>query len=452
MTFVSYAQNMEDVILWRLFKEIPSGFYIDVGANDPTIDSVTRAFYERGWQGINLEPVENWYDKLVRERPRDINLRIAAGAETGKLLFYDIPGTGLSTLDESIAKRHQVETGSELVISTVDVRTLNDVCSSFSAEHVHFLKVDVEGTEKDVLLGLDLEKVRPWIILVESTLPNTQVESYEEWEHLLTSAEYKFVYFDGLNRYYLAREYSHKETSFRVQPNYFDDFVFAESVHFCDPARVHAEQAEAGLKNAISEWNLERSNWEQQHKNWEIEVSRWEKQYSNWEKERAESQIEMSRLNAALQAAEQSLVIRGNQLNAVYASYSWRITYPFRRLLDAIGSPSVNLKELPKTLLKAFFYPLRLLLQTMLHFIGQRPRLAATILSTLKRFPRLDDSVHALYRQYREKTERPRDHVGTGTLQATSYGEKGPASMSAHSRQIYMKLSVEIQKRKRAKV
>jgi len=56
MTFISYSQNLEDVMLWRALKHIEQGFYVDVGANDPTFLSVTHAFYERGWHGINIDP------------------------------------------------------------------------------------------------------------------------------------------------------------------------------------------------------------------------------------------------------------------------------------------------------------------------------------------------------------------------------------------------------------
>jgi hypothetical protein len=54
---ISYAQNREDILLWRALRDLSGGFYIDVGAEDPTQNSVTRAFYERGWHGINVEPV-----------------------------------------------------------------------------------------------------------------------------------------------------------------------------------------------------------------------------------------------------------------------------------------------------------------------------------------------------------------------------------------------------------
>ncbi len=54
--FTSYAQNFEDVMLWRALRHIDQGYYIDVGAWSPELDSVTKAFYEHGWHGINVEP------------------------------------------------------------------------------------------------------------------------------------------------------------------------------------------------------------------------------------------------------------------------------------------------------------------------------------------------------------------------------------------------------------
>ncbi|MDT9694257.1 hypothetical protein Q5762_39180, partial [Streptomyces sp. P9(2023)] len=74
MGIVSYAQNFEDVMLWRALGHIENGFYVDIGAQHPTIDSVSKAFYERGWSGINVEPVDEYITLLQAERGRDINL------------------------------------------------------------------------------------------------------------------------------------------------------------------------------------------------------------------------------------------------------------------------------------------------------------------------------------------------------------------------------------------
>ena len=111
MTFISYAQNFEDLMLWRALKHVKKGFYIDVGANDPNIFSITKAFYELGWHGVNIEPSSNWFEMLEKERPRDINLHIAAGEKREELFLYEIPDTGLSTLQKSIADKYKSKQG-----------------------------------------------------------------------------------------------------------------------------------------------------------------------------------------------------------------------------------------------------------------------------------------------------------------------------------------------------
>ena len=82
---ISYAQNLEDVLLARAFAGVDTGFYIDVGAFDPDIDSVTRHFYDAGWRGINIEPVAATACAVCAERPRDINLNVALGRTDGTL-------------------------------------------------------------------------------------------------------------------------------------------------------------------------------------------------------------------------------------------------------------------------------------------------------------------------------------------------------------------------------
>ena len=74
MSFISYAQNGEDVMLTRALKHIERGFYIDVGANHPSDDSVTKAFYDRGWRGLNIEPLPEHIAQLRAARLRGINL------------------------------------------------------------------------------------------------------------------------------------------------------------------------------------------------------------------------------------------------------------------------------------------------------------------------------------------------------------------------------------------
>lgn len=235
MVFVSYAQNFEDVMLQRALKDVDEGRYIDVGAADPELHSVTAAFYGRGWSGLNIEPNGEFFQRLRDRRLRDVNLPIALGDAAGRATFYRIPGTGLSTCNESVAAR-QREAGWEVVEETVPIRTLAYVCREHMRGEVHFLKIDVEGAERAVLSGADFSSHRPWIVLVEATEPSGTKATHGEWAELLTGgASYKEVYFDGLNRFYVAEErLADLAHAFAVPPNVHDNFVRAsdESIRF----------------------------------------------------------------------------------------------------------------------------------------------------------------------------------------------------------------------------
>lgn len=228
MSIISYAQNLEDVILWRALGNIERGFYIDVGANDPTIDSVTRAFYDKGWNGINIEPLQEEYDKLVAERPRDINLNCAAGEATGEIELWDCNIRGWATASPHVIAQH-IANGYTGQYRRVPVCTLSDICKTHAGGDIHFLKIDVEGLEASVIQGIDFNIYRPWILVVEATEPDTPSENYSAWEDLLIRSNYKFVYSDGLNRFYLADEKFDLAHFFRYPPNVFDGYTrFAE--------------------------------------------------------------------------------------------------------------------------------------------------------------------------------------------------------------------------------
>lgn len=240
MKFVSYAQNLEDLMLWRALSDVENGFYIDVGANDPTVDSVTRAFYERGWRGINIEPLKMHFDDLVASRPLDINLCVAAGRETSEIEIWDFGVRGWGTADKEVIDNLSASgrTGSSY---KVPVTTLSLICAEYAPADIHFLKVDVEGLEKVVLEGMNFGKYRPWILVVEATKPNSKEESHGTWEELVIDQGYFFVYADGLNRFYVASEKKSLAQYFQYPPNVFDEFVFYSQVE-AENALKSAEQ------------------------------------------------------------------------------------------------------------------------------------------------------------------------------------------------------------------
>ena len=314
--FVTYAQNFEDLMLWRALRDVTEGFYIDVGAADPDDDSVTRAFYDRGWRGINIEPTPEYFEVLVAARPRDLTLRCLAGAKSGEAALYHFANTGLSTMDADFEARHVAEGRASEEIH-LPVRTLAEICREHAPSDIHFLKIDVEGAEADVLSGADFNAFRPWIVLVEATEPGSQKENWQNWEGLLTKAEYRFVWFDGLNRFYLAAErWEALRSAFATPPNVFDQWLqprgpqqhalLRHSQAVANTALGEANAARAALAAAQAEWNA-------------LEIK---------------LQQELARAEHARERIE-------IWSNAILSSTSWRFTAPIRRIFSLTRSMAV---------------------------------------------------------------------------------------------------------------
>jgi FkbM family methyltransferase len=246
---ISYAQNFEDVMLERVFKDVDQGFYIDVGAWDPDSDSVTRHFYDRGWRGVNIEPNPAYLARLRAARKRDVNLGTAVGAAPGKVVLNIIHGTGMSTVYDEVASLHAGRNEPQERIE-VDVRTLNSIAEEHGAPEIHFLKIDCEGAETDVVNAFDLRRFRPWIILVESTVPLSQEQTHEAWEPHILEADYSFVYFDGVNRFYVAAEHDALRAHFDTPPNIFDDFLVDRMM----VATRYLDKVEREKKRGVGKW------------------------------------------------------------------------------------------------------------------------------------------------------------------------------------------------------
>jgi FkbM family methyltransferase len=223
LNFISYAQNFEDVMLWRALKQVEHGFYVDIGAQDPVQDSVSLAFFERGWHGVHVEPSVFYANRLREGRPGDEVLQVMVSDTMGVLPFHDFADTGLSTADSRIAHRHREAgyMGDEVVCPSV---TLDSILGRYPDREIHWLKIDVEGSEFKVLSGWTLGRPLPWIVVVESTLPLTREESHADWEPFLVERGYEFAWFDGLNRFYVSPQHKLLKKAFLEPPNVFDGF------------------------------------------------------------------------------------------------------------------------------------------------------------------------------------------------------------------------------------
>lgn len=244
----SYAQNFEDVLLWRALGHIKNGCYLDIGAQDPVIDSVSLVFYEKGWRGVHVEPTPAYAEALRVARPDEPVLQAAIGMSGAVMPLFEIAATGLSTGDASIADIH---TKSGFPSREIDVPCLRlgALLDHYSQRAIHWMKIDVEGMEADVLESWAPSQVRPWIVLVEATAPMSQRKTHCAWEHLIEALGYRFASFDGLNRYYVSSEHIELLDSLLTPANVFDDFTLAGSNSFSSKLNAELRSARSTIED-----------------------------------------------------------------------------------------------------------------------------------------------------------------------------------------------------------
>lgn len=219
---LSYAQRLEDYHLDLVFEGRADGFYIDVGAGHPVADNVSFWFYLKGWRGLIVEPQRALADMYASTRPRDIAACTLVGAREGETDFHVVERMhGFSTTVEHHAKAAS-DLGARYVTERLPVRTLASLTAQHGVAQVDFLKVDVEGAEGDVLAGADWKRCRPRVVVVEAVAPGSMKEAWREWEPLLLAQGYRYTFYDGLNRFYVADEASELAARFPSEPASWD--------------------------------------------------------------------------------------------------------------------------------------------------------------------------------------------------------------------------------------
>ena len=219
MAFLSFSQNLEDFRLSRALSHIKNGTYIDIGSHDPVHDSVSAHFYEKGWRGINVEPVNDKFEKYAFLRGEDLTLNLLIGSADGEQVFHEILGTGLSTIDLEVASKiinHQK------ISRLVKVITLDALLEMSTNEEIHWMKIDVEGAEEQVLNGWVENRKRPWVIVLEATIPSTPIRRSFKNNAILLNFGYKLAYFDGLNEYFIHDQHLDLFDSFSTPISIFD--------------------------------------------------------------------------------------------------------------------------------------------------------------------------------------------------------------------------------------
>ncbi|KKU14021.1 MAG: SAM-dependent methyltransferase [Microgenomates group bacterium GW2011_GWC2_45_8] len=201
LSFSSYSQREEDLVIDRLLKYKKRGFYVDIGANDPHRFSNTKRFYLKGWRGINIDPNMDSIERFMNSRPKDINLNIGISGEKSKIIFFRFFPDTLSTFSPNLAKDYVKSGYKKIKEEYIQTFPLAMVLKKYAGKKkIDFLSVDTEGFDEKVLKSNDWKKYKPKIICVES---NKSGES--KINNLLRENKYTLAFDNGLNSIYEAQ-------------------------------------------------------------------------------------------------------------------------------------------------------------------------------------------------------------------------------------------------------
>lgn len=239
---ISYAQNMEDLLLKRVFRGKKNGFYIDIGAHDPEELSMTNLFYSHfEWRGINIEPNPENFAKFISARSEDVNLNLAISSSQGRAILYSPKGStpsGFSaTVLASLTEENAREAGDKFNLAieehSVQTDTLEHICEQYcqGGKQIDFMSIDTEGHDLIVLKSGNFNIYRPTVLVVEVTEPNTgpfaanhpdDIYVGKPIDDFLGAWRYIPVYYNGLNKFYLAEEAAWLQPLFSIPVGVFD--------------------------------------------------------------------------------------------------------------------------------------------------------------------------------------------------------------------------------------
>jgi FkbM family methyltransferase len=213
LRFKNSSEN-ELALVRKFFNNKQDGFYVDVGANDPVINSQTYHLEQLGWKGLLIEPLAYLADSL-RENRKAIVAQFACSAPENhnKKLQFLMAGVYSTLNKKPIAIGANSNEYVEVTCKTLDsILEENNIKLGFD-----FISIDIEGHEMEMFKGFTLQKWQPLLVLLEDHVTNL------EKHRLMKKNGYQLIMRSGMNSWYVPQNMGYKLSLF-AHLQYFRKF------------------------------------------------------------------------------------------------------------------------------------------------------------------------------------------------------------------------------------
>lgn len=191
-----FSQNDEQDYILEYFKNNNNGKYLEIGSFHPTKFSNTRALYEKGWNGVLVEPSPNCMKRLEEAYINDPRITLVQAAITdydGSIKFHNAEGDAISTTD--ISHKDKWERGNGVRYTEISVKAIS--METFLKEHgdnTDFINIDVEGTNWQLF-----NLIPDWFFNRLTMICIEHDGKHVEMEQKLSSLGFKNILFNAEN-------------------------------------------------------------------------------------------------------------------------------------------------------------------------------------------------------------------------------------------------------------
>ena len=184
------------------------GVFFDIGAFEPVRISNSYHFEKNGWDVYCFEA--NIYQiPLLKEYRKNV-FNYAISDENKDLIEFNIVDSGSWTagfsaiqIDEEYKKIFKWKDSFQIKKICVPQKTLNTIIQEEiqSINKIDIISIDVEGGELNCLKGLDLNKYKPSVMVIENVTHSKNITNYLEKHNYRLDKNIEY------NEYYVQKDF-----------------------------------------------------------------------------------------------------------------------------------------------------------------------------------------------------------------------------------------------------
>ena len=178
-----FSEDNQDSFVDNYFKNMTNGIFFEVGAADGVLFSNTLYLErERKWTGVLIEPNKHLYDSLVSVRRKSYTINSCVSLDENISVVNFLPAMLLGGVLKNLKEQKLLMNRVKLINPNIKPEKvlcipLKSIAKAIGITHIHFLSLDVEGAELDVLKTIPFSQIVIDLIMVDYFVPNSKTAS-----------------------------------------------------------------------------------------------------------------------------------------------------------------------------------------------------------------------------------------------------------------------------------